>query len=162
MILAGDSAGAHLSLLAALTGAKDASTRVQGVILISGAIDVTNKYGSDISRKALWVETTCGNNKSVSEECAPLTHLVPGIQMPPMLTFHGTDDIMLPVIEARKVGGRGNELGGSHTLVEVPRAQHLLSLQQSKDVVSGRSCSGMGHESLHRLQETIVLDSLLV
>lgn len=131
ILTAGDSAGAHLATLAALSGAHEASTQVQGTILISAALDVTDQLGLDPGRRNFFLNDICAKNNEVLKSMSPLTRLVAGIEIPPMLAFHAVDDILSNGLEAKKFGMMVKELGGAHTLVELQKTQHGFMLFNS-------------------------------
>lgn len=147
IIMAGDSAGAHLGLMAGLVGAQEEELAVQGTILISGAIDVLNEFQMDPHRSTWFKDEICGKNASVSQSLAPLNYLKSGVQSPPVLAFHGRSDIIFDVTEAKQVN---DKIGRQATGIEVPKAHHLFMVFNSPKVLTMCEVAGDWGMSLYR------------
>ncbi|MBX7258021.1 MAG: alpha/beta hydrolase [Candidatus Hydrogenedentes bacterium] len=100
MAIVGQSAGAHLALMAAYQ--PDSAPRVQAVVNFYGPADLTDKplRTSKAVRKFLG-----GRRYSRAEdryrEASPMTHTSP--QCPPTLIFHGTVDSRVPVSQSDRL-----------------------------------------------------------
>ena len=124
----GTSAGGHLSLLVGLTDAKDGlegtagddapSSRVQAVVNLFGPTDLVSQYEGSPDVRFL-IEAFCGGTpQSAAKQCkqaSPITYLTK--DDPPILTFHGTTDELVPVQQAKLLAKRCSTVGVPHTLV---------------------------------------------
>jgi acetyl esterase/lipase len=123
----GASAGGHLSLMLGLTEEKDGleeegadktvSSRVQAVVNIFGPTEMVSQHkGAPIARYL--VEGLCGGTPESASEAyksaSPLTYLTQND--PPILTFHGTTDNIVPVQQAKLLDEKCKEIGVAHEL----------------------------------------------
>ncbi len=60
-------------------------------------------------------------------DASPLSHVAPGWR--PILLIHGTDDLWVPVNQAREMRDSCARLGVSHRLIEIAGARHGFELQ---------------------------------
>ena len=109
----GGSAGGHLALLLGFTDAKDdlegdggnrdQSSKVQVVVNQCGPTDATQKEWPEIVEK-MFVDVLGGSRDKVPElykQFSPLTYLRK--DAPPVLTFHGTKDPLVPYEQAKRL-----------------------------------------------------------
>lgn len=131
--VSGGSAGGHLSLLVGLTDGDDGlegnvtetagppapppSTRVQAVVNIFGPTEMVSQH-KDGPIARFMVEGLCGGTPDAVPEqyrlSSPLTFVTK--DDPPILTFHGTADNIVPVQQARLLDEKCREVGASHEL----------------------------------------------
>ncbi|NNJ26397.1 alpha/beta hydrolase [Alienimonas chondri] len=139
--LIGDSAGGHLSLLAALSanetpggdrGTKDepnASPRipVAAVVNLFGVTDMPAYYtGSRHARSvlSLFLEGHLAVRQAAYEAASPVRFI--DADDPPVLTLHGTADPVVPYDQAEILHETLKEAGVSNELVPVPGGTHGL------------------------------------
>ena len=137
----GASAGGHLSLmLGVLPGAKTRDPAgVQAVVNLFGPADLT--IAEFEPRVDELVEALAGGKRAekadVIRELSPVTHITPGDA--PVLTFHGDQDRIVPVHQARVL----------HEALEKARVPNRLEVLEGRD-------HGWGGEELERTKrETI-------
>jgi len=132
----GDDAGAHLGLMLALTAAEKEgskpvaeSHRVQAVVNFFAPLDlrewhVASKWAETMIRIGFFKSSdqivadflgTSDRSAPVYAEVSPMTHVTAGA--PPVLTFLGTDDPLVPVAQARKFHAALKEAGVTEELV---------------------------------------------
>ena len=139
--LTGQSAGGHLTALAALTqndpvyqpGFEDADTSVQAAVPLYGVYDLTDRFGH-------WVEGTVDNflvpwvMKSHPDEdpeawaaASPMDRVHPGA--PPMLVIHGDKDSLAPVEDARHFADELSAVSENPVhYLELAGAQHAFEI----------------------------------
>ena len=129
VFLWGDSAGGHLALLAALTGAA-----VQGVVAwfpvtdLGGlAADVaatggTPDLGPD-SREALLLGAPAAAVPDLAREASPVTHA--SAAAPPVLLMHGAADALVPPAQSERLAKKLAAAGSAVELELVPGASHF-------------------------------------
>jgi acetyl esterase/lipase len=141
IVIAGGSAGGHLSALAALTpndpeyqpGFEGADTSVQGCIPFYGVFDLTGEQEHWPNRsleRALerWVlKAKRRTDPDAFRRASPLHRVHPGA--PPFLVIHGTTDSLVPIEESRVFHRALAETSaGGAALAEIPGAQHAFEL----------------------------------
>jgi acetyl esterase/lipase len=125
----GDSAGGHLVLLAALTGAK-----VHGVVawfpvtdLVGLAADVAEAGGvpdpGPKSREALLLGTPAASAPDLARQASPVTHASTGA--PPILLMHGAADDLVPPAQSVRLAEALSAAGATVELELVPGATHF-------------------------------------
>jgi acetyl esterase/lipase len=146
LMIAGNSAGGHLSALAALTpndpafqpGFEDADTSVQAAAPIYGVYDFSGAMLGEMSRGRrrhkegmlrfveLWVmKGRRAKDASRFEQASPWHRVGP--HAPPFLVIHGAMDTLAPVEEARAFAGRLREESREPVVyAELPRTQHAF------------------------------------
>jgi acetyl esterase/lipase len=135
LVLWGDSAGGHLALLAALTGAS-----VDGVVAWFPVTDLASLNGDDPqSREALFLGAPAAQVPDLAKEASPITHVHPGA--PPVLLMHGDSDAMVPPDHSIRFAKALNEAGGSATLELVPGASHFWDGAQDVPAIVARSAA---------------------
>ncbi len=112
----GESAGAHLGLLAALTGSE-----VDGVVAWFPPTDLLGLTG-DVSREALLLGATPESVPDLAREASPLTHAHAGA--PPVLLMHGEDDDLVPPSQSVRLAEALRAVGAPVELHLVPGARH--------------------------------------
>ncbi len=162
--LVGSSAGGNLALLAGLSAAQGAPAptwepscgagddlRVQAVVSHSAPTDLAKIVSTPEGAEA--VRAFLGSLCADAELCAqasPITYVTP--DAPPVLLFHGTDDNIVPVINARSLASELKEVGAEVTYVEMKGAGHVEPLGEAQfetlhrflDAHLGRSGSSEG------------------
>ena len=129
MFLWGDSAGGHLALLAALTGAK-----VQGVVawfpvtdLAGLPADVAGAGGvpdpGPESREALLLGAPVSSVPDLAREASPVSHVSAGA--PPVLLMHGAADDLVPPAQSVRLAEALGAAGATVELELVPGATHF-------------------------------------
>jgi len=132
VFLWGDSAGGHLALLAALTGAK-----VQGVVAWFPVTDLaglpgdvadaggTPDPGPD-SREALFLGAPASSVPDLAREASPVNHASAGVcGTPPVLLMHGKADDMVPAAQSIRLAEALRAAGSVVELELVPGATHF-------------------------------------
>jgi acetyl esterase/lipase len=125
----GDSAGGHLALLAALTGAK-----VHGVVawfpvtdLAGLTADVAAAGGTPDpgpgSREALLLGAPARSIPDLAREASPVTHA--SAAAPPILLIHGAADDMVPPAQSIRLAEALRAAGAEVELELVPGATHF-------------------------------------
>jgi acetyl esterase/lipase len=135
IVISGNSAGAHLAALAALTpnqavwqpGFEEADTRVQACIAYYGVYDLANLSGPWSEGVTPMVYERYVFKQKVAEAQARFAEASPsrqvGPEAPPFLVVHGTHDTIVPVEEARQFVAA---LGERAVYLEFPGAQHAF------------------------------------
>jgi acetyl esterase/lipase len=135
----GDSAGGHLALLAALTGAKVhgatmPGSEVQGVVAWFPVTDLVG-LPSDIaaaggvpdpgpdSREALLLGAPAAAVLDLAREASPVAHA--SAAAPPVLLMHGADDDLVPPTQSVRLAGALRAAGAAVELELVPGATHF-------------------------------------
>src|SRR5437868_1740387 len=125
----GDSAGGHLALLAALTGAK-----VHGVVawfpvtdLAGLPADVADAGGEPDpgpgSREARLLGAPAASMPDLARQASPVSHASAGA--PPVLLMHGAADVMVPPAQSIRLAEALRAAGATVELELVPGATHL-------------------------------------
>ncbi len=156
--LAGDSAGAHLAQLAALTaddpawegtvGVTGPSSAVRGVVSFYGVSDLAN-VGADLTAAGcplpaagtavvaalLGADPTRGAGLAAAVAASPVTHA--GARRVPMLLIHGTEDCVVPPAQSRRLA---SALSAAGTPVELAlvTAGHIDGRLYAPEVLDGR------------------------
>lgn len=112
----GESAGAHLALLAALTG-----STVDGVVAWFPPTDLLGLTG-DVSREAALLGAPPESVQDFAREASPLTHAHAGA--PPVLLMHGEDDDLVPASQSVRLAEALRSVGAPAELHLVPGARH--------------------------------------
>ena len=126
----GYSAGGHLALMLGVTGPADGlegpapadatDSRIQAVVNYFGPTDLN---ATDISPTSRWLVreflgTNAEENPKLAASASPLTFVDRGD--PPILTFHGTSDVVVPITQAVR-------LSEAMSRANVPGRTELLS-----------------------------------
>jgi acetyl esterase/lipase len=125
VVLWGDSAGGHLTLLAALTGAA-VDGRVDGVVAWFPVTDLTTVGSADDdpqTREALFLGAPPSQVPELARAASPLTHVHAGA--PPVLLLHGDSDTLVPADQSIRFARALQDAGGTVSLVLVPGASHF-------------------------------------
>ncbi len=141
IVIAGGSAGGHLSALAALTpndpeyqpGFEGTDTSVQGCIPFYGVFDLTGEQDHwphrslDGALERLVLKAKRRADPDAFRRASPLHRVHPGA--PPFLVIHGTADSLVPIEESRVFHRALTETSSSGAaLAEIPGAQHAFEL----------------------------------
>ncbi|MAT14081.1 MAG: alpha/beta hydrolase [Planctomyces sp.] len=138
----GDSAGGHLSLLLGLAGPEaelegeteypEVSSRVQAVVNYYGPTEMQNCF--ETSSVAWLMRLFMGGTPAEQPEnyksSSPLTHV--SADDPPVLTFQGGRDRLVPVKQARMLDEKLKAAEVSHTLVVFPEQGHGFDQEHKK------------------------------
>jgi acetyl esterase/lipase len=116
LFLWGESAGAHLGLLAALTG-----STVDAVVAWFPPTDLLGLTG-DVSREAALLGAPPESVPDLAREASPLTHAHAGA--PPVLLMHGSDDDLVPAAQSVRLAEALEAVGAPVELHLVPGARH--------------------------------------
>jgi acetyl esterase/lipase len=142
VVVTGGSAGGHLCSLLALTpneprfqpGFEDADTSVQGFVPFYGVYDWTNRFGTRgrLNRFAMFLEQLVVKQRlsdapEVFDDASPMSHVDGDI--PPVLVFHGTNDSLAPVEDARHFVHMLEERSKDTVVyIELPGAHHAFEV----------------------------------
>jgi acetyl esterase/lipase len=139
--ITGGSAGGHLTALAALTandpelqpGFEEADTSVVAAVPFYGVYDFTDPEGLYWPEFESWVLGRVVIKERLSEapglyrQSSPFHRIHAGA--PPFMVFHGADDSLIPVDDARRFARRLEEVSDETALyVELPGAEHAFDL----------------------------------
>ena len=141
--ITGGSAGGHLAALAGLTpdlanfqpGFEGADTSVAAAVPFYGVYDFTNRDGSAGRALVPFLErqvmrSTLADNRAVWDEASPMSHVRP--DAPPFFVLHGTNDVLVPVEQARSFVRRLRAASRNPVVyAELPRAQHAFDVLPS-------------------------------
>lgn len=125
----GDSAGGHLALMAALTGAKVQAvvawfpvTDLAGLLADVAAAGGTPDLGPD-SREALFLGAPAASVPDLAREASPVTYARAGA--PPVLLMHGAADDIVPAAQSVRLAEALTSGGAEVELELVPGATHF-------------------------------------
>lgn len=127
----GFSAGAHLASLLGLTaktngfegkgGNPEQSSKVQAVVSFFGPYDLTWKeWGKTVKKDNIL--PLLGPLSDLYAAASPLLHIHKGA--PPFLFFHGTEDPIVPIGQAKEMAKRLHAVGSSATLIPLEKEGH--------------------------------------
>lgn len=143
VFLWGDSAGGHLALMAALTGAE-----VQGVVAWFPVTDLAG-LGSDVqgaggtpdpgpeSREALFLGAPAAAVPDLAREASPVAHA--SAAAPPVLLMHGAADDLVPPAQSIRLAEALTAAGARVELELVPGATHFWNGAEDVDAIVRRS-----------------------
>ena len=137
--VSGNSAGGHLSMMIGYSddpslegsgGSNDLSSRVCAVVNFYGPTDLT----TDFAKKQPLVEDFLGGKTfheapDIYKLASPLFHLTK--EDPPTLTFHGTIDSTVPVVQADKLADKLKELGIDYVYERYEGWPHVMDLAET-------------------------------
>jgi acetyl esterase/lipase len=162
VVLCGNSAGAHLSALAALTpddaryqpGFEATDTSVRACIGLYGVYDFTDRHGHwpyaglDLLLRRVIMKTSRARSPEAYADASPIARVHEGA--PPFLVVHGDCDSVAPPAESRRFAEALRSKGVPVVHAEVPDAQHafeVFSSPRSAHFVTG-AASFLAH--VHR------------
>jgi acetyl esterase/lipase len=149
LVLWGDSAGGHLALLTALTGADGiglsgtgvSGTGVDGVVAWFPVTDLAGLRGPDDddpeSREALFLGAPPSKVPDLARAASPVSHVHAGA--PPVLLMHGESDALVPADQSIRLARALTDAGGTVTLELVPGASHFWDGAQDVPGIVARS-----------------------
>jgi acetyl esterase/lipase len=141
IVLAGGSAGGHLSALAALTqndaeyqpGFEAADTSVDACVPFYGVYDFTNEIDLPAARgrtmflEKMILKRSIAEHREDFEKASPLFRIRP--DAPPFFAIHGEHDSLVPVGEARHFVQKLRGISQSPVVyAELPGAQHAFDV----------------------------------
>ncbi len=142
LVLAGNSAGAHLAGLAALTpndpeyqeGFESADTRVDGCVTFYGVYDFVvdrNPHwpGEGMRRmlERIVMKKKLSEDRAAYEKASPISRI--HADAPPWFVVHGTHDTLAPVEESRRFVARFRTIAAAPiAYAEIPLAQHAFEM----------------------------------
>jgi acetyl esterase/lipase len=155
--LTGDSAGAHLAQLAALTagdpawegtvGVPGPSAPVRGVVSFYGVSDLAGlsadlteagcplpEAGTAVVAALLGADPTRGAGRDAAVAASPVTHA--GDRRVPMLLIHGTEDCVVPAAQSRRLAS-ALTAAGSPAHLELITAGHIDGRLYAPEVMDG-------------------------
>lgn len=153
VVLCGNSAGAHLAALAALTendpryqpGFEQVSTAVRGCIGLYGVYDFTDRHGHwpygrefGLLLRFAIMKASRAKHPERYREASPIERIHPAA--PPFLIVHGDRDSIAPPAESRRFAEALRASGVTVVHAEIPDAQHafeVFSSPRTAHVVSG-------------------------
>lgn len=118
----GESAGAHLAMLAGLRGEGD--TALQAVVDWYGPADLLDFRWLAGSPEAQLLGAQPRDLPAAAAEASPVRHVRAGA--PPFLCVHGTDDAVVPLAQSEKFVAALRAQGVRGDLVPVPGADHCF------------------------------------
>lgn len=142
--LCGNSAGAHLAALAALTSAdktlqpgfESSDTHVDACAGLYGVYDLTNRYGhwpsqgTDPLWEALVIKRKRADAPDLFRLASPVDQVHAGA--PPFLLIHGTHDSLAPIEESRRFADALRKTSDAPVLLaEIEGAQHAFEIFHS-------------------------------
>ncbi|MEU7279841.1 alpha/beta hydrolase [Streptomyces sp. NPDC045431] len=132
----GESAGAHLAALLALT------TPVSGCIAWYGPTDLTTlprhsqpgayDAADPTTREALLIGAPISEAPDRARAASPVAHVTAGA--PPFLILHGTDDTLIPLAQGEQLAAALRDTGGHVDFRPVPGADHGWAGLPDEDV----------------------------
>lgn len=148
----GNSAGAHLASLAALTannrvyqpGFETVDTSVVGCVPVYGPYDLTDRFGhwrfKQMGLFMRYVVMKCDpvRDREAYEAASPLCQIHEAA--PPFFVVHGSSDSLVPVDEGRRFTAALRQQGVRCAYAEIPGGQHALDVfvsRRSLAVVAG-------------------------
>jgi len=149
VFLWGDSAGGHLALMAALTGAKVRAvvawfpvTDLAGLLSDVAAAGGVPDPGPD-SREALFLGGPASSVPDLAREASPVTHAAAGVSgisgAPPVLLMHGAADDMVPAAQSIRLAEALSSGGAEVELELVPGATHFWNGAEDVAAIMRRS-----------------------
>lgn len=157
--VSGNSAGAHLASLAALTwddatlqpGFEEADTRVDACVALYGVYDIAGRFDHWRNGTLAWVlenlvmKTSRAESPDRYRRGSPIDHA--RADAPPFLVVHGARDTVVPTGEARQFVRALREAGAKPVVyLEVPDAQHAFDVFRSV----------RGHHTLRAVSDFLV------
>ncbi|MFJ5989247.1 alpha/beta fold hydrolase [Lentzea sp. NPDC092896] len=129
VFLLGESAGAHLALLAALSSAKG----VLGVVAWFPPTDLLAMPGGPDSREAGLLGSAPDEVPDLARAASPLTHV--HAAAPPVLLMHGDADDLVPLEQSIRMADALRTAGAPVELEIVPGARHMWIDADTESVV---------------------------
>ena len=148
VFLWGDSAGGHLALMTALTGAEVPGSEVQGVVAWFPVTDLAG-LGSDVrdaggtpdpgpeSREALFLGAAAADVPDLARAASPVAYA--SAAAPPVLLLHGAVDDLVPPAQSIRLAEALTAAGATVELELVPGATHFWNGAEDVDAIVRRS-----------------------
>jgi acetyl esterase/lipase len=142
--ICGNSAGAHLAALAALTwddtslqpGFETDDTRVDACVALYGVYDVTNRFGHwpGLGILPFWENVVAKKKLATHPEIFALSSPIDQVRpdAPPFFLLHGKRDSLVPIKESRRFAEALRATSSSEVLLaEIDDAQHAFEIFHS-------------------------------
>jgi acetyl esterase/lipase len=131
IVMAGDSGGAHLSAMAALTPGRwegdgewhEVSSQLQGAVLFFPPVDLTSTAACGVEEGMDSLFPYFGD---LIEETSPINNV--HAACPPILTLTGSDDVLTTEADIRRFHAALDAVGVRNHLEVFPRAGHSFDL----------------------------------
>ena len=130
----GGSSGAHMALLAGLTGGvaefegngghADTSSEIQGVVAMATPVDLLSLSDNNKRTVGTFLHATPEEDSGKWQWASPVNHIARG--GPAVLLLHGADDDSVPVSQSADFARRYREVGASAELQVLPGAPHAF------------------------------------
>ena len=136
MAAIGGSAGGHLALMLGLAddpelegngGHVDQSSRVQAVVNFYGVTDATTERAKNAQQVIDFIGAKYADNAAAYHLCSPIEHVTS--DDPPVLTFHGTIDELVPVSQALRLHEQLDQAGVVNALDVLQGWPHAMDIQ---------------------------------
>jgi acetyl esterase/lipase len=130
LILTGNSAGAHLALMAGLANASFGAecshlkpVRPAAIVNLFGVSDFDRfLYEAPISPAIDWARRWLRGGRKLAREMSPVRYVRAG--SPAVLSIHGVDDDLVPLEQSRELHNALEQAGVPNRLVAIPAAGH--------------------------------------
>lgn len=137
----GNSAGAHLAALCALTpndpryqpGFEEVDTSVDACVPVYGPLDLLNRHGDwgpDFDWFLRLLVIGRPRTHEIWREASPIDQIKPGA--PPFLLVHGELDTLVPVTQSHRFVDAMRAAGNVVDYAEIPGGQHALDIFHSR------------------------------
>ena len=123
IVVTGESAGAHLALMAAFQSGE----RTAAVINFYGVTDLAPL----VNRPAIRAVLPPGDPETAAKKLSPITHVHRGL--PPVFSVHGTEDEVVPSSQTAELTRAIVEAGEEAFEIFVPRGKHGFSKDQQEE-----------------------------
>lgn len=177
----GASTGGHYALMAALAN-KSSNFRKRGdlsaalqnqvvnirsVVNLFGITDMSQEWnhlvrlGGSLRNESgpIWTAIakdympgTPDSNPAAFAAASPINYLTQN--SPPITTVHGTDDALIPYMEAKDLDAKARRVGARHKLLPIAGANHMLVIDGSGDLIATEALPALS-QSLFTLQSQL-------
>lgn len=137
--ISGNSAGAHLALMAGYSsdvlelegdgGHADVSSRVQAVVDFYGPVDMTTDFAKSQGVVKSFLGKTYEEDPKLYAYASPITHLTR--DDPPTLILHGTIDSTVPIDQADTLAKKLQEIGIQYIYEKYDGWPHTMDLAEA-------------------------------
>jgi acetyl esterase/lipase len=137
IVVMGDSAGGHLTLMTAMTP-KSAKLgprpRIAAAINCYGITDVGELLAPPYSKSWAieWLPEKTPNRMEIAKQSSPMTYVRKGL--PPILTLHGDADTTVPYVQGVKLTKALQAAGADTKMITLPKVGHTFMNQPPPDI----------------------------